>query len=151
MGPIAEHLCHYPLNVVEILLRLERVINAVVSLLVKLGIGYVGVVAEMRAARSLNQSVRHERTGGNDGVHNAPLDQVGDDQSLLGNGHRAGKGHDHKAILVAGHGFENVSSLTDLAPSEGSLRHCNHQIVNGAHVGEIQRLERNQLVFNRVV
>src|SRR6185437_9384654 len=50
MVPVLEHLSHNSFNIVKVLLGLERVIDAVIPLLVKLGVRHVGVVAEMGAS-----------------------------------------------------------------------------------------------------
>ena len=57
--PSFQYMGHHFFDVVQVLLRLQRVVDAVVALLVKLGVGNVGVVAEMCAPRGLDQAVRH--------------------------------------------------------------------------------------------
>ena len=121
---------HDLLNIVEVLLRLERVIHAVVALLIKLGVGHIGVIAEMGTSGGFDKSVRHESTGRDDRVDNAAVNQLGNNQALLRYSHRPGQGHDYETILIARHGFEHIGSFAKLAASEGSLRHRAHQIVN---------------------
>ena len=128
--PIFEHMKHDLLHIIEILLRLQRVVYTVVALLVKLGIGHIGVVAEVGAARGFDQSVRHKGASRNDRVNHAAVNQLSNDQTLLRDRHRAGQSHHHEAILVASHGLEHVGGFTKLATSEGSLRHGAYQIVD---------------------
>jgi hypothetical protein len=70
---------------------------------------------------------------------------------LLGNGHGASKGHHHKTLLIAGHRFQHVGSFSDLAASESGFRHGAHQTVNGADFAEVERLQRDELILNRIV
>ena len=77
--PVFEHFCHHALDVVEVLLRLQGVVNAVVTLLIKLSVWNIWVVAEMGAAGGFDQSVRHERARRNDSVDDTALNQFGDD------------------------------------------------------------------------
>ena len=60
--PIAKNFRHHVLHIVEILLGLQRVINAVVALLIQFSVGDVRVVAEMRPASGFNETMGHERT-----------------------------------------------------------------------------------------
>ena len=77
--PVAENLRHHPFHVVEVLLGLKRVVNAVISLLVEFGVRNIWIVLIMRATGGLDKAVRHERASGNDGVHDSVFDQVSDD------------------------------------------------------------------------
>ena len=132
MVPVAEHLSHHSFNIVKILLRLQCVVNAVVALLVEFRIGDIRVVLIMRAAGGLNKSMGHKRARRNDGIHDAVLDQVGNNQTLLGDGHGTRESHHDEAIFVASHGLEHVGSFADLASGERSFRHGAHQIINRA-------------------
>ena len=105
----------------------------------------------MRASRGLHQTVRHQSSGRDDRIHDATVDQFSDNQPLFGNRHRASQGHHNKAIFVASHGFEHVGGFADLAPGECGLRHRPHQVINRADAGKIQRLQRNQAVFDGIV
>ncbi len=120
------------LHVVQIGLRLERVIDAVVSGLVQFHIVHLGVVAEVLASGSLDQPVGHQRAGGDDGMDEAMVDQIGDDQALLRYRHRAGKGHDDETVFVAGHGFKHVGAFADLASGEGGVAHRCDQVIDAA-------------------
>ncbi len=105
----------------------------------------------MRPAGRFDQSMSHQCAGRNNRVHDAAVDQVGDDQSLLGHGHGAGQRHHHETVFVHGHGLKHVGRLAQLPARERSLGHGTHQVVDRAHFREIQRLQRNQPVFDRVV
>ena len=105
----------------------------------------------MRFPGSLHQSMRHQRAGRDDGVDDSPIDQLSDDQPLFGDRHRAGQGHDHEAVLVAGHGFEDVDGLTQLPAGECGLGHGAHQVVDRMHFPEIERLQWNQPVLDWIV
>ncbi len=61
--PVAEDCFHYQLDVVKILLRLQRVIDAVVARFVELNVVHARIVAIVLAARGFDESVRHERAG----------------------------------------------------------------------------------------
>src|SRR5208282_131091 len=74
--PAAKYGCHHTLHVVEVLLRFERVVDAVVSSLVEFLVAELGIMTEMRAPGRFDQAVRHQRSGGNDGVDNAAIDQL---------------------------------------------------------------------------
>ena len=105
----------------------------------------------MRAPGGLHQSMRHQRTGRDNRIDNAPIDQFGDDQALLGHSHGSGQGHHYETVLVAGHGFQHVDGFTQLPAGERSLGHGPQQVIDRMHFLEIERLQRNQLVFNRIV
>ena len=97
--PAAEHRGHHALHIVQILFRFERVIDAVVSGFVEeFLVAELGIVPEMSAPSRFDQSMRHQRAGGNDGIHYATIDQLGNHQALLGHGHRACEGHDDAAV-----------------------------------------------------
>ncbi len=73
------------------------------------------------------------------------------DQPLLGHSHRPRQGHHHKTILVAGHGFQHVGGFTQLPAGERGLRHRPHQVIDRMHLLQVERLQWNQPVFNRIV
>ena len=131
-------------DVIEILLGFERVVDAVVALLVEFLVGDFRIGAEVRSPGGLDQSVGHQSAGGDDGVHDASVDQLGHD-------HGSGQCHDDKSVFVERHGLENVGGLAELAPGEGGLGHCAHQAVDRVDLGEIERLQRNQAVFDGIV
>ena len=149
--PTFQNLGHHFFYVVEVLLGLERVVHAVVALLIKLSVGDVRVVAEVSSPGCFDQAVRHERARRDNRIHDSPVDQVCDDETLFGDGHGAGQGHHHEAVRVASHGFEYVGRLAHLATGEGRFPHRTHEIVNRTHRTQVQRLQRNQTVFNRIV
>ena len=103
--PARKHRAHNAFHVVEVLLGLERVVDAVVSRLVKFFIAQFRIMPEVGAPGSLDQAMRHQRTRRDDRVHDSPIDQLRDDQTLLGNGHGAGQGHHHETVLIARHRF----------------------------------------------
>ena len=105
----------------------------------------------MRAPGRFDQALRHERSGGNDRIHDAAIDQFGNHQALLGHGHRAGQRHDYEAFFVSRHGLEYIGSLAELAAGERGPGHGAHQIVDGMNLGEIERFERDQAVGYRIV
>jgi hypothetical protein len=141
--PTAEGRRHHALHVVEVLLGLERVIDAVVSCLVEFLVAELGIVAKMRAAGRFDQAMGHQRASRNDGIHDTAIDQLGYDQTLLGHGHRAGEGHDHEAFFVARHSLQHVGGFAELAACKRSLRHGAHEVVDGVNLGEIERLQRD--------
>src|SRR4029077_20209927 len=73
------------------------------------------------------------------------------DQALLGNRHGARQRHDDEALFVTSNGLEHVSRFPELASGERGLRHGAYQIVDRPDLAEIERLQRNQPVFNGVV
>ncbi len=72
-------------------------------------------------------------------------------ESLLGYGHGAGEGHDHKTVFVARHGFQNVGGLAQLPAGKGGLGHGPHQVVDGMNFAQIERLQRDQPVCDWIV
>src|SRR5579859_3091148 len=58
--PSLQHGRHVFLDVVKILLGLQRVVDAVITLLVEFLVGNIGIRAEMRSSGRLDQSVGHE-------------------------------------------------------------------------------------------
>jgi hypothetical protein len=105
----------------------------------------------VRATGGLDQSVRHQRTGRDDGFHNPAIDQFRDDQSLLRNGHRPSQRHHDKAIFIERHRLKHISALADLSSGERRAAHRPNQIVYAVDLGEIQRFQRHQLVRDRIV
>ena len=121
---------HDLFHIVQVGLRLQRVVHAVVPLPVELFVGDFRVVAEMGATGGFDQPVRHQGPRGNDCVHDAAIDQLRDDQSLLGHRHGAGERHYFEAVLVAGHRFQHVGRLAQLPPGKRRFGHASHQVVN---------------------
>ncbi len=149
--PLAQNFFHHQLNVVQVLLRLQRVINAVIARFIQLNIVHPWVIAIMFAAGGLNQSMRHQRSGGYHSVDQPFIDQVADDQTLLGHGHGACQGHDHEAVLVSRHGLKHVHRLAKLATGKCRVRHAAHQIADALGLGKVQRKNRRELVLHRIV
>lgn len=135
----------------QVNLRLERVIDAVVALLEKLLVAHLAVVAVVLQPGGLHQPVRHQRPGGNNRVDHPGVDQVADDQPHLAHGQRPGKGHHYEAVLVARHGFQHVGGVAHLASGVGRLPHGADQVVHRLDLREVERLHRRQLVLHRVV
>jgi len=71
--PFVEDVVHYLFDMVEVRLRLQRIINAVVPSLEKFTVTHLGVVAKMENNPQLDQSVRHERAGRNDVFDDASI------------------------------------------------------------------------------
>ena len=65
--------------------------------------------------------------------------------------HGPGQSHDHKAIFIASHGFQHIRGFAELAACERRLGHGTHQIINRVNVIQVQRLQRHQTVFHRIV
>src|SRR5437899_1736347 len=105
----------------------------------------------MSAPGRFDQPMRHQRPGRNNRVHNAPIDQLGDHQALLGDGHRTGERHDDEAVLVARHGLQHIGSFAELAARKRRLGHRAHQVVNGMNLAEVERFQRNQTIGHRIV
>src|SRR5437868_3710464 len=135
--PSLQYVEDYALDVIQIRFGLQGVIDPVVTLLVELGIRDVGVIAEVGASSGFNQAMRHQRASRNDGIHDATIDQFGNHQALLGNGHRASKSHYDKAVFVARHGLQNIRGLAKLTPCKRGLRHGTHQVVNRMYAAQI--------------
>jgi hypothetical protein len=95
--------------------------------------------------------VSHERAGRHNRIHNAAVDELGDDQTLFGHRHRSGQSHYDERVFVERHRFEHVGSLAKLPAGEGRLGHRAHQIVDRPHLGKIKRLQGDQPVFDGIV
>ena len=61
------------------------------------------------------------------------------------------KRHHYEAFFVASHRLQHVGGLAQLAPGKRGLRHRPHQVVDRLHLRQIERLQRNQPVLNRIV
>ena len=105
----------------------------------------------MRPPHAFHQAVRHQRAGGDHGLHHAVINEVGDDQSLLGHRHGAGQRHHHETIFVARHGFQHLSALAHLPSGKRGVAHGTDQVIHGAGLRQIERLQRNQFVGNGIV
>ena len=149
--PGLEHRRHDFFDVIEVLFRLERVVDAVVALLVKFHVRNFRIGPEVGAPGRLDQTVSHQRAGRDNGIHDAAVDQLRDDQPLLGDGHGAGKRHHDESVFVERHGFEYVGRFPQLPAGECRLRHGTHQAINGMNLREIERLQRDQPVFDGIV
>ena len=142
---------HHALHVIEILLGLERVVDAVIASFVKFFVAQVGIVAEMRAPGRFDQSMRHQSAGRDNGIHDAAIDQLGDDQALLGTVMAPASVITMKASLsramasstsAASPSWRPVNAVLDIARTRSSI---------GVNLLEIERLERNQAVRYRIV
>jgi hypothetical protein len=139
-------------DVIEIGFGLEGVVDTVVAgkkeLLV---VHFGGIVAEVRAARGFDEAVSHQSAGRDDGFNDAGLDEITEDEAHFADGESAGESHDDEAILIAGHGFEDVGGVTDLAGGVGGVAHSADKIVDGFDFGEIEWVDRAELVFDGIV
>ena len=110
------------LDVIEIGFRLEGIVDAVVAgeeefVVVHFG----GIVTEVGAAGGFDQAVGHKRAGGDDGFDDAGFDEIAEDETHFADGESAGESHDDETVFVAGHGFENVGGIADLASGVGGV------------------------------
>ena len=105
----------------------------------------------MRLAGGFDQPVRHERAGGDDGFDDAGIEEIGDDESLLGDGHGAGEGHDDESLAVAGHGFQHVGGVADLASGEGGAAHGADEVVHRVDAGKVEGFEGDEFVGDGIV
>src|SRR5690242_11130409 len=93
----------------------------------------------------------HQCAGGNNGIDDAAVDQLSDDQALFCYRHRTGESHDHKTIFVARHGLEHIGGFSDLAPGERSIRHGANQVVYRTDRRKIEGLKWNEAVLNGIM
>jgi len=149
--PVMEDVLHHLLDGVEIHLRLERIVDAVVTSREKLAVVHFGVVAEMRAACGFDEAMGHQRPGRNNRFYNSRLDKIAEKEAHFADGHRAGEGHDDKAVLVSRHGFEHIRGVADLPAGECRPSHSADEIVDGVDARQIKRKNRNQAIFDRVM
>src|SRR5271170_67779 len=92
--PVFQDAVYYFFNVVEIGLRLERIVDAIVTSLKKLVVVHLGgIVTEMRKTGGFDEAVGHERAGGDDGLDDAALDKITEHQAHFSDGQRAGESH----------------------------------------------------------
>ncbi len=139
-------------DVIEIGFGLERVINAVVAGEKEFLVVHFGrIVAEVREASGFDEAVGHEGAGGDDGFDDAGFDEVAEDESHFADGEGAGEGHDDEAVFVAGHGFEDVGGIADLAGGVSGVAHGADEIVDGFDFGEIEGIDGTELVFDGIV
>ena len=136
---------------IEVLLRLQRVVHAVVAGLVEFHVIHPWVVAVMLATRGLDQAMGHERASGDDGIDDALINEIADDEPLLGHGHGPGQGHDHEAIFVARHGFQHIGCFTKLAAGKGGIGHASNQVIGSLNLPEVEGEDRRELIFGGVV
>ncbi len=133
-----------PLGVVEVLLELDRVVDAVVATRVELIVLHALAVLEVQHARAFDEAVGHHRARRDDGVHPAPVDHLAQHQPLLGDRHRA-RHRDHaEAVRVVHHGLEDVGRLAEAPAAERGVRHRADQridAVEGRHVERRQGFE----------
>ena len=139
-------------DVIQIGFGLEGVVDTVIAgeeeLLV---VHFGGVVAEVRAAGGFDEAMSHESSGGDDGFDDAGFDEIAENESHFGDGEGPGERHDDETVFVAGHGFEDVGSVTDLASGVGGVAHGANEIVNGFDGGEIEGVDGTELVFHGIV
>jgi hypothetical protein len=105
----------------------------------------------VRPAGGFDQAVSHQSSRRDDGIHNASIDQLSDDQPLLGHGHGAGQRHHDEGIFVQRHGFEHVGGFAQLAPGKGGLGHCPHQAVDRRNLAQVEWFEWDQPVFDGIM
>ncbi len=149
--PSLQHCRHNFFDVIQVLFRLERVVDTVVPLFVEFNVRNFGIGLEVGAPSSLDQTVSHERASGHNGIYYAAVDQLSDDQPLFGDCHGPGQGHHDKSVFIQRHGFEHVGCFPQLASGEGGLRHGTNQAINGMNFREIERFQRDQPVFYGIV
>src|ERR1700722_15529249 len=149
--PTLQYLKHHFLYVVQIPLRLQGVVDAVVTLLVEFDVRNFRVVTKMGAPGGFHQPMRHEGAGRDNCIDNATIAQLCDDKALLRHGHGSRQGHPHETVFVSGHSFQHVDGFAELAAGKRSLGHRSQQVIDRVYFFEIERLQWNQLVLNRIV
>src|SRR6185312_15065483 len=149
--PFAQDFFHHQLHVIKVGFRFERVIDAVVARLIELFVVHARVIAIVVLAGGFYESVGHESAGGDQGVDQSAINEIADDEALLGNGHGAGKSHDDEAVAIAGHGFKHVNGFAELASGEGRIRHGAHEFVNGFDLAQIKREDGRKFVTYRIM
>ena len=141
-----QHVLHDPGRFFEIALQLERVVDAAIAGVVELLVAPVRIVAKVRVAALLDEAVAHQGAGADDGVEQALIDHLGDEQALLGDRHGAGEGADDEALPVAGHLLQDVRGFAERSAAEGGLRHRGQQIGAGPRLAHVDWFERLQVV-----
>ncbi len=149
--PLAEDLFHHQFDMVKVRFGLHHVIDPVVARFVEFFVVHARVVAIMDLPGGFYQAVGHGTAGGDQGVDQATITEIADDQALLGHGHGAGKGHHNEAVAIAGHSFKHVHGFAKLAAGEGSISHGAHQIIHGFDLAQIEREDGRKFVAYRIM
>jgi hypothetical protein len=136
-----------PLHVVEILLELDGVVDAVVAPGIEVFVPHARAVLEVQQARPLGQAVGHEGAGRDQGLHPAAIDHLAQQQALLGDRHRPRNRDDAKTIRVAHHRLQNVGGLSQAPATEGRLAHGADEGVHAIGLAGIEGGKRFQPVF----
>jgi len=140
------------LDVIEIAFGLEGIVDAVVAGEEKfVVVHFGGIVAEVGEAGGFDEAVSHESAGGDNGFDNAGFDEIAENETHFADSEGAGECHDDEAVFVAGHGFEDVGGVTDLAGGVRGVTHGADEIVDGFNFGEIERKDGTELVFDGIV
>ena len=135
------------LDVVEILLELDRVVDPVVTPLVEVFILHAGAVLEVQQARAFGQAVGHQRTSRDERLYPAAFDHLAEQQPLFRDGHRAGYRYDPETIAVADHLLEHVRGFSEAASSEGGFGHRAHEGVDTGGLVGVEGREGRQPVI----
>jgi len=105
----------------------------------------------MGEAGGFDEAVGHEGTGGDDGFDDAGFDEIAKDEAHFADGESAGESEDYETIFIAGHGFEYVSGIANLASGVGGVAHGADEGVDGFDFGEIEGEDGAELVLDRIV
>ncbi len=138
-------------GVVEILLELERVVDAVVALREEFLVVHRRAVLVVRHARGFDEAVGHQRAGRDDRLHPAAVDHLADHETLLCDRHRSRDGEHAKAVAVAHHGFEHVGGFAEVATAERRRGHAAHQRVHRSGRRDVERAQRFEPVVGAAV
>jgi len=102
----------------------------------------------MGEAGGFDEAVGHESAGGDDGFDDAGFDEIAEDETHFADSESASEGHDDEAVFVAGHGFQDVGGIADLASGVGGVGHGADEVVDGVDFGEVERKDGAELVLD---
>ncbi len=149
--PGFENRRHHLFDIIEVLLRLEGVVDAVVALLIEFFVRDFRIGAEMRPPGRLDQPVSHQGAGRDNRIHDPAINELGHDQALLGDRHGACQSHYNERVVVERHRLQDVSRFAKLTARESRLGHGSHQSIDRRHFRQIQRFQRNQAVLDGIM
>ena len=85
------------------------------------------------------------------GFDDAGFDEIAKDEAHFADSESAGESEDDEAFFVAGHGFEDVGAVADLARGVGGVAHGADEVIDGLTFGEIEGKDGAEFVFDGVV
>ena len=146
IGDIDECLSQDAFSFVQVFLKLDGVVDAVVAFFEKLFVAHGGPMLEVQHPGPFHKPMGHQGACGHNRLDPAAFDHLAQNKSLFRNRHGPRNGNDPKAVWISDHRLKDISGFAQSSAAKGRIAHGANQIVDTVEVSEVERCERFQTV-----